>query len=117
MCLLSGGSPATWHGGVHGIAFLLIIATDVLAPLTMALAMRGDAGWRPASALFVVFLFFPLFFPWGQTPHSWWRSSLSSPGSQRLPYAWRRIPAKPRCAFVADEGGALTAAAFDKPEV
>jgi hypothetical protein len=72
MCLLSGGSPATWHGGVHGIAFLLIIATGVLAPLTMALAMRGDAGWRPitvmslaASALFVVFLFFPLFFPWG----------------------------------------------------
>jgi hypothetical protein len=66
MCLLSGGSPATWHGGVHGIAFLLIIATGVLAPLTMALAMRGHAGWRPitvmslaASALFVVFLFFP----------------------------------------------------------
>ena len=66
--MLSGVSPATWHGGVHGIAFLLIIATGVLAPLTMALAMRGDAGWRPitvmslaASALFVVFLFFP----WG----------------------------------------------------
>ena len=65
--MLSGGSPATWHGGVHGIAFLLIIATGVLAPLTIALAMRDDAGWRPitvmslaASALFVV-----LFFPWG----------------------------------------------------
>jgi hypothetical protein len=70
--MLSSGSPATWHGGVHGIAFLLIIATGVLAPLTMDLAMRGDAGWRPitvmslaASALFVVFLFFRLFFPWG----------------------------------------------------
>jgi hypothetical protein len=67
--MLSSGSPATWHGGVHGIAFLLIIATGVLAPLTMALAMRGDACWRPitvmslaASAPFVVFLFFP----WGQ---------------------------------------------------
>jgi hypothetical protein len=66
--MLSSGSPATWHGGVHGIAFLLIIATGVLAPLTMALAMRGDACWRPitvmslaASALFVVFLFLP----WG----------------------------------------------------
>ena len=51
----------TWHGWVHGIAFLLIIATGVLAPLTMALAVRGDAGWRPiavvsiaASALSVV---------------------------------------------------------------
>ena len=40
--MLSGGNPDTWHGWIHGIAFLLIIATGVLAPLTMALAMRGD---------------------------------------------------------------------------
>jgi hypothetical protein len=60
--------PATWHGWVRGIAFLLIIATGPLAPLTMALAVRGDPGWRPiavvsfaASALFVVFLLLP----WG----------------------------------------------------
>lgn len=53
---------------MHGIAFLLIIATGVLALLTMALSVRGDASWRPigvvslvASALFVVFLFLP----WG----------------------------------------------------
>jgi hypothetical protein len=66
--MLSGGSPAMWHGWVHGIAFLLIIATSVLAPLTMALAMRGDPSWRPiavasvvAGALVVVFLFLP----WG----------------------------------------------------
>jgi uncharacterized protein DUF998 len=65
--MLSGGNPA-WHGWVHGIAFLLIIAMGVLAPLTMALAARRDASWRPmavasaaASALFVVFLFLP----WG----------------------------------------------------
>lgn len=66
--MLTGGSPATWHGWVHAIAFLLIIATGVLAPLTMALALRGDAGWRPmtiasvaASVLFIVFLVLP----WG----------------------------------------------------
>jgi Protein of unknown function (DUF998) len=66
--MLSGGPPATWNGWVHGIAFLLIIATGVLAPLTMALAVRRDPGWRPiavvsvaASALVVVFLFLP----WG----------------------------------------------------
>ena len=66
--MLSGGTPATLHGWLHGIAFLLIIATGVLAPLTMALAVRGDSSWRPiavvslaASALFVVFLFLP----WG----------------------------------------------------
>jgi hypothetical protein len=66
--MLSGRSPATWHGWIHGIAFLLIIATGVLAPLTMALAVRGDRSWRPiggvsvaACALFVVFLIMP----WG----------------------------------------------------
>jgi hypothetical protein len=66
--MLRGGNPDTWHGWIHGIAFLLIIATGVLAPLTMALAVRGDPRWRPigivslaASALFVVFLVLP----WG----------------------------------------------------
>jgi Ca2+/Na+ antiporter len=51
-----------------GIAFFLIIATSVLAPLAMALAVRSDASWRPtalvslaAAALFVVFLLLP----WG----------------------------------------------------
>jgi Protein of unknown function (DUF998) len=66
--MLTGGNPATWHGWVHAIAFLLIIATGVLAPLTLALAVRSDSSWRPigvvsvaACALFVVFLFLP----WG----------------------------------------------------
>ena len=66
--MLSGGNPDTWHGWIHGIAFLLIIATGVLAPLTMALAVRRDPGWRPiavlslaTSVLFVVFLLLP----WG----------------------------------------------------
>ena len=45
--MLRGGNPATWHGWIHGIAFLLIIATGVLAPLTMAPAVRGDPSWRP----------------------------------------------------------------------
>jgi hypothetical protein len=65
--MLSGGRPATWHGWMHGIAFLLIIATGALAPLTMAAAVRRDHGWRPiavasvaATVLFVVFLFLPL---------------------------------------------------------
>jgi len=66
--MLRGGNPDTWHGWIHGIGFLLIIATGVLAPLTMALAVRRDPGWRPiavlslaTSALFVVFLLLP----WG----------------------------------------------------
>jgi hypothetical protein len=66
--MLRGGNPNTWHGWIHGIAFLSITATGVLAPLTTALAVRRDPGWRPiavvsvaASALFVVFLLLP----WG----------------------------------------------------
>ena len=49
--MLSGGTPATWNGWVHGIAFLLIIATGVLAPLTMALAVRSDSSWRPIAVV------------------------------------------------------------------
>jgi hypothetical protein len=45
--MLRGGNPETWNGWVHAMAFLLIIAMDVLAPLTMALAVRSDPSWRP----------------------------------------------------------------------
>jgi hypothetical protein len=69
--MLRGGNPDTWHGWIHEIAFLLIIATGVLAPLTMGFAVRGDRSWRPigvvsvaATALLVVFLIFP----WGNAP-------------------------------------------------
>ena len=51
--MLSGGTPATWNGWVHGIAFLLISATGVLTPLTMALAVRRDPGWRPITVVSV----------------------------------------------------------------
>jgi uncharacterized protein DUF998 len=66
--MLTGGQPETWNGWIHGIAFLLIIATGVLAPLAIALAVRHEAGWRPltlvsvaAAVLFVIFLLLP----WG----------------------------------------------------
>ena len=86
--MLTGGSPATWHGSVHAIAFLLIIATGVLAPLTMALAVRGDPSWPPiavvsiaASALFVVFLIFAV----GQRLIPAGDHHCLSPGLQRSP--------------------------------
>jgi hypothetical protein len=66
--MLRGGNPETWNGWIHGVAFLLVIATGVLAPLTLALAVRGDPKWQPiavislaASAFFIVFLILP----WG----------------------------------------------------
>ena len=66
--MLTGGQPETGNGWMHGIAFLLIIATGVLAPLAMALAVRRDASWRPITlvslAAAVLFVFF-LLLPWG----------------------------------------------------
>jgi Protein of unknown function (DUF998) len=66
--MLTGGQPETWYGWLYAIAFLLIIAMGVLAPLAMALAARGDSSWRPTppvslatAVLFVVFLLLP----WG----------------------------------------------------
>jgi hypothetical protein len=64
--MLTGGQPETGNGWMYGIAFLLIIATGVLAPL--ALAVRRDASWRPITlvslAAAVLFIFF-LLLPWG----------------------------------------------------
>jgi hypothetical protein len=66
--MLRGDDPETWNGWAHGIAFLAIIATGVLAPLAMALALRRDVRWRPIRFVSVVaallFVFF-LFLPWG----------------------------------------------------
>jgi hypothetical protein len=66
--MLRGGNPETWNGWIHGVAFLLVIATGVLAPLTLALGVRGDPRWQPiavvslaASPFFIVFLILP----WG----------------------------------------------------
>jgi hypothetical protein len=49
-CLdVPGGNPATWHDWLDGLVFLLIIATCVLAPLMMVLAVRGVPSWRPIA--------------------------------------------------------------------
>jgi hypothetical protein len=119
MPMLSGGNLQTWSGWVHGIAFLLIIAMGVLAPLAMAWRWRwrcpvmraGDRPrWSPLLLLcpFVVFLLLP----WA-TP-SFLMTIVTV-------FAWitavavclaTYIRPKPRCAFVADEGGAVTATAL-----
>ena len=90
--MLTGGQPETWNGWMHGIAFLLIIATGVLAPLAMALAVRrtpaGDrSGWSPWRPLCCSSSSCSC--P-GATPHSFWPSPLCLPGSQRPLLAFGR---------------------------
>jgi hypothetical protein len=99
--MLTGGDPETWNGWAHGIAFLAIIATGVLAPLAMALALRRDARWRPiaplslaAAVLFVVFLLLP----WGNATFLL-ASSCSSRGLRRSRRASGRFPRPARSCF------------------
>jgi hypothetical protein len=112
--MLSGGSPGTWHGWIHGIAFLLIIAMGVLTPVAMALAVRGDPRWRPipgriprgecALCCFPVLAVGQRLIPDGD------RHCL------RLDHSGCRTPGDVHllnhAALVANEGGALTAAAL-----
>jgi MFS family permease len=112
--MLSGGNPDTWNGWVHGIAFLLIIAMGVLAPLTMALAVRGDAaGGRSRSfpSRLVRSLLLPVLAVGQRLIPDGDRHAL------RLDRSGCRTPGDPYLinhpsACVADERGALAAAAL-----
>jgi hypothetical protein len=46
-----GGSPETWHGWTHGIAFVALVLTSFAAFPAAALAFRGDPRW-PGFAAF-----------------------------------------------------------------
>jgi hypothetical protein len=52
------GSPDTWHGYIHGIAFIVLVVASLAAPLATAVALRGNPRWRrfPALSLAVVVL-------------------------------------------------------------
>lgn len=44
--MIETGNASTWHGWIHGIAFLVVLPSILLAPLTTALAVRHDTFWR-----------------------------------------------------------------------
>lgn len=45
------GTPDTWHGSVHAVAFILLVVSALTAPIATALALRGSRRWRGFSAL------------------------------------------------------------------
>jgi Protein of unknown function (DUF998) len=49
--MIDTGRASTWHGWIHGIAFLVVLPSILLAPIATALAVRGDARWRGLSGL------------------------------------------------------------------
>ncbi|MDP8911454.1 MAG: DUF998 domain-containing protein [Actinomycetota bacterium] len=39
-------APATWHGEIHDAAYQLVVASALIAPLLVALALWEDSRWR-----------------------------------------------------------------------
>jgi hypothetical protein len=49
--MINTGHASTWHGWIHGIAFLVVLPSILLAPIMSALAVRGEPHWRGLTAL------------------------------------------------------------------
>jgi hypothetical protein len=49
--MIETGHASTWHGWIHGIAFLVVLPSILLAPIVTALAVRVDPRWRGLSAV------------------------------------------------------------------
>jgi hypothetical protein len=49
--MIDSGNASTWHGWIHATAFLVVLPSILLAPLTTALSVRCDARWRGLFAL------------------------------------------------------------------
>ena len=49
--MINTGQASTWHGWIHGIAFLVVLPSILLAPIMTALAVRGDPRWRGLMTL------------------------------------------------------------------
>jgi hypothetical protein len=61
----AGDAPNTWHGYLHVIGFVVVALSSLLAPIAVAIALRGNERWRgfPALSLAVLVLEVLFFFP------------------------------------------------------
>src|ERR1700736_956056 len=49
----TNGTPTTWHGTIHGIAFILLLFSTLLGSLAMAFQLRNHTGWRSVAGVSV----------------------------------------------------------------
>jgi hypothetical protein len=49
--MIDTGHASTWHGWIHGIAFLVVLPSILLAPIATAVAVRHDPRWRGLRGL------------------------------------------------------------------
>ena len=42
----TNGTPTTWHGTIHALAFLLLVFATLIGALVIAVQLRKDPAWR-----------------------------------------------------------------------
>jgi hypothetical protein len=47
----TSGTPTTWHGNIHGLAFLLLAFSTLFGAIALAVQLRKDPAWRPLAAV------------------------------------------------------------------
>jgi hypothetical protein len=49
----TGGTPTSWHGTIHGVAFILMLFSTLIGSLVLAFQLRNNPQWRPVAAVSV----------------------------------------------------------------
>src|SRR5579859_5581943 len=107
----TGGAPTTWHGKIHAIAFLLLVASTILGPLVLALQVRNNRHWRAVGfisvavpAVIIVTQFIPL-----PSPRSYeWLVPVVNYGSLLVMFAWFELLALRLLALTLEHGPGRT---------
>jgi hypothetical protein len=49
----TSAAPTTWHGTIHGLAFILMLFSTLIGSLVLAFQLRNNMQWRPVAILSV----------------------------------------------------------------
>jgi hypothetical protein len=49
----TSGTPTTWHGTIHGLAFILMLFSTLIGSLVLAFQLRNNVQWRPIAIVSV----------------------------------------------------------------
>jgi hypothetical protein len=47
----TSATPTTWHGYIHGLAFLLVLFSTLFGAITLAFQLRRDTSWQLVAAV------------------------------------------------------------------
>src|SRR5207302_8609958 len=46
----TSGTPTTWHGTIHGLAFILMLFSTLIGSLVLAFELLNNMQWRPVCS-------------------------------------------------------------------